>query len=205
MMRIVDTRGQQCPAPLIATRRALKESGNGLSFKVLTDNRTSLENISRFLKDNGIPFIFEEKESIWTITITRAESGLPITNAEDYCKQSVPHFVRGDFVIAFTSDKMGEGDEELGRLLAVNFIKAIKDLEVLPSKLVFYNNGVKLGAKDSPVYEHLKDIESMGVGLFLCATCVNHYSLGDKIEIGTLSNMFEIAQIMASAGKIIKP
>jgi selenium metabolism protein YedF len=100
---------------------------------------------------------------------------------------------------------MGEGEEELGHLLITNFVRAIKDLDVLPSKMVFYNNGVKLGTTGSPVYEHLKEIESMGVSLLLCATCVNFYSLQDKVKIGTLSNIFEIAQALASAGNVVKP
>jgi selenium metabolism protein YedF len=204
-MTIIDTKGQQCPAPLIATKRALKESKTGESFKVLTDNKTSLENISRFLRDNKTEFHVEEKDGIWSISITKLISDKPLTNAEDYCTPDVPHFTQGDFIIAFTSDKMGEGDEELGRLLITNFIKAIKDLEILPKKMVFYNNGVKLGTIDSPVYEHLKEIESMGVGLLLCATCAKFYSLEEKIKIGSLSNMYEIAQEMASAGNIIKP
>ncbi len=45
---------------------------------------------------------------------------------------------------------MGDGDEELGHLLMINFIKAIKDLDILPGKMVFYNKGVTLGAEDSP-------------------------------------------------------
>jgi len=204
-MRIVDTRGQQCPAPLIATKRALKESKTGESFKVITDNKTSYENVARFLKDNRIQFKTEEKEGIWTIIITESTESEPSINAEDYCTTDIPHLKKGDFVIAFTSDKMGEGEEELGRLLITNFIKAIKDLDVLPAKMVFYNNGVKLGVMGSPVYEHLKEIENMGVSLFFCATCVNFYSLQDRVKIGTLSNMFEIAQVLASAGNVVKP
>jgi selenium metabolism protein YedF len=100
---------------------------------------------------------------------------------------------------------MGEGDDELGHLLMSNFIKALKDLEKLPQKMVFYNNGVKLATDDSPVIEHLKDLEKMGVELLLCATCVNHYSLGAKVVAGTLSNMYVIAEVMASAGNIVKP
>jgi len=198
-MLIVDTKGQQCPAPLIATKRALKETKTGESFKVLTDNRTSLENISRFLGDNKMEFSVKETAGIWTMTITKETLDVPLTNAEEYCTTSIPHFSQGDFIIAINSDKMGEGDEELGRLLINNFLKAIKDLEVLPAKIVFYNNGVKLGTTGSPVYEDLKEIESMGVGLLFCATCVRHYSLENKIKIGTLSNMFEIVQVMSSA------
>jgi selenium metabolism protein YedF len=204
-MRIVDTKGQQCPAPLIKTKRALKETKTGESFKVVTDNQTSLNNISRFLNDNKTEFSVEEKAGVWTITIIKGVVTMPLTKPEDYCTPAIPHFIQGDFIIAFTSDKMGEGNEELGRLLIINFIKAIKDLDILPKKMVFYNNGVKLGSVDSPVFVNLKEIENMGVGLFLCATCAKFYSLEEKIKIGTLSNMYEIAQIMASAGNIIKP
>jgi selenium metabolism protein YedF len=204
-MRIVDTKGQQCPAPLIATKRALKEAKTGESFKVLTDNKTSLDNISRFLKDNKTEFSVEETEGVWTITVTKISVNVTLNNAENYCTTEVPHFSQGDFIIVFSSDKMGEGDSELGHLLIANFIKAIKDLEVLPKKMVFYNNGVKLGTVDSPVFEHLREIEKMGVGLLLCATCAKYYSLEEKIKVGSLSNMYEIAQVMASAGNILKP
>jgi hypothetical protein len=71
--------------------------------------------------------------------------------------------------------------------------------------MVFYNRGVFLGRKESSVLELLKDLERMGVMLFLCGTCINHYSLRDEITIGNVSNMFEIAQIMSSAGKVLKP
>lgn len=203
-MSIVDTRGQLCPAPLIAARKALKEAVTGEPITVITDNRTSYENISRYLKDNRIEFRTDENAGIWTLTV-RATGQEPSANAEEYCITSLPHFTQGDFVIAFTSDKMGDGDEELGHLLMTNFIKAVKDLDTLPSKMVFYNKGVCLGAEDSPVYEFLREIQSMGVALYFCATCADHYSLREKIKLGVLGNMFEIAQIMASAGNVVKP
>ena len=61
-MRIVDTRGQLCPAPLIATKRALKETPEGESFMLLTDNQTSFNNVSRFLKDNNTAF---QTSEVW--------------------------------------------------------------------------------------------------------------------------------------------
>jgi selenium metabolism protein YedF len=204
-MQIIDTTGQQCPAPLIATKRALKEAKTGDSLKVITDNLIAFNNISRFLKDNKTVFSFEESNGIWTLTITKTNSDFEATNPEANYTVEVPHFSQGDFIIAFASDKMGDGNEELGHLLMNNFIKAIKDLDVLPGKMVFYNKGVTLGAVDSPVIDQLKEIEKMGVSLLLCATCVKFYSLEEKIKVGTLSNMFEIAQVMSSAGNIVKP
>jgi len=72
-MRIVDTRGQQCPAPILATKRALKEVTNGESFEVLTDKQTSFNNLTRFLKDNKIQFSVEESDGVWTLTIQKEE------------------------------------------------------------------------------------------------------------------------------------
>src|ERR1035437_10195251 len=174
-MRIIDTKGQLCPAPLIATKRALKETPEGESIIVLTDNQTSFNNLCRFLKDNSTDFKVSEADGVWTLTITKISGELPHPNAEDYCTPSVSHFDKGNFVIVFANDKMGEGDPDLGYLLIGNFIKALKDLE------------------------------KMGVELLICATCVNHYKLESILGAGTLSNMYSIAEVMASAGSILKP
>jgi selenium metabolism protein YedF len=204
-MHTVDTKGQPCPAPIIATKKALREAKDGETIMVLTDSRTSLNNLTRFLKDNKAQFSVDEAGGVWTLTITGKSGDIALTDAETYCAVDIPHFSQGDFVIAFTSDKMGEGNDDLGRLLMANFVKAIKDLDELPAKMVFYNKGVELGKDDSPVIEHLRELERMGVQLFLCATCAKFYSLDEKIHIGQLSNMFEIVQIMASSGNVIKP
>ncbi len=204
-MRIIDTKGHLCPAPLIAAKKALKETAGGESFILLTDNQTSFDNLSRFLKDNKADFQVSESESIWTLTITKTTGEVALTNPEDYCAPSISHFEKGNYVVVISSDKMGEGDEELGHLLMANFIKALKDLDELPSKMVFYNNGVKLATKSSPVIEHLRDLEKMGVELMLCATCISHYSLESVVGAGTVSNMYTITEVMASAGNIIKP
>jgi selenium metabolism protein YedF len=204
-MRIVDTKGQLCPAPLIAAKKALKETVEGETFRVLTDNQTSFDNLCRFLKDNGAGFQVDESEGVWTMTVTRISGGNVETRVDEYCIPAISHFEKGNYIVAITSDKMGEGDEELGHLLISNFIKALKDLDKLPQHMVFYNRGVTLAVKNSPVVEHISDLEKMGVEIHLCATCVNHYKLEKSIGVGTLSNMYSIAEIMASAGNIIRP
>ena len=204
-MKIIDTSGQECPAPLIATKRALKDVQTGDALKIITDNQTDFNNICRFLKDNKTIFSFEESNGIRTLTITKQTPEFVNAETEEYFVTEVPHFLKGDFVIAFTSDKMGDGDEELGHLLMINFVKAIKDLDVLPGKMVFYNKGVTLGSEDSPVIDHFKEIEKMGVTFLFCATCAKYYLLEEKIKIGSLSNMFEITQVLSSAGNIVRP
>jgi len=204
-MRIVDTKGQVCPAPLIAAKRALKETAEGETFRVLTDNQTSFDNLCRFLKDNKADFQVSVSAGVWTMTVTRISGDNVETKVEEYCIPAISHFEKGNYVVAITSDKMGEGDPELGHLLIVNFIKALKDLDKLPQHIVFYNKGVTLAVNDSPVIEIIKDLDKMGVEIHLCATCVNYYKLEKNIAVGTLSNMYSIAEIMASAGNIIRP
>ncbi|MGD0754530.1 MAG: sulfurtransferase-like selenium metabolism protein YedF [Bacteroidales bacterium] len=204
-MRIVDTKGQLCPAPLIAAKKALKETAEGESFIVLTDNQTSFDNLRRFLKDNKADFQISESGGVWTLIITKTTGDIVQTKAEEYSTSSISHFEKGNYVVAITSDKMGEGDEELGHILISNFIKALKDLDKLPQHMVFYNKGVTLAVKDSPVVEHIKDLEKMGVEIHLCATCVNHYKLEKDRIVGTLNNMYSIAEIMASAGNVVRP
>ena len=142
---------------------------------------------------------------MWTLTITKTVGDVSQVKAEDYCTTPITHFEKGNYIIVVASDKMGEGDDDLGHLLISNFIKALKDLDKLPQKMIFYNSGVKLVTKNSPVIEHLHDLEKMGVELMLCATCVNHYSLESVIGAGTVSNMYAIAEAMASAGNIVRP
>ena len=204
-MRIVDTKGQLCPAPLIAAKKALKETAVGESFEVLTDNKTSFDNLSRFLSDNKAKFLVRESEGVWTLTVTRLAGDITGAKVEEYCSQVISHFEKGNYVVAITSDKMGDGDAELGHLLIGNFIKALKDLDRLPQHIVFYNKGVTLATNDSQVIEHIKDLEKMGVEIHLCATCVNYYKLESSIAVGTLSNMYSIAEILASSGNVIRP
>ncbi len=204
-MRTVDTRGQLCPAPLIAAKKALREIADGEFLNILTDNSTSYNNLTRFLSDNGMEVQSEENQGTWKLIVKKTSEFSSSRRTDEYCKPEVAHFEKGDFVIVISSDKMGEGDEELGRLLIGNFIKALKDLDKLPAKVIFYNKGVTLAVKGSEHVEHLVQLEKMGVEILLCATCVNHFGLSDKISAGILSNMYTIAEAMASASKVIKP
>jgi len=204
-MKIVDTKGQLCPAPLIAAKRALKESHEGESFEMLIDNQTSFNNVSRFLIDNKTAFISRIENGVWILTISKGSVDISAVSAEDYCTDEVAHFQKGNFVVAITSDRMGEGDPDLGELLIANFIKALKDLDRLPQNIIFYNKGVTLVTGDSPLISHIRDLEQMGVGIYLCATCVNHYGLAERVGAGILGNMFTIAEMLASAGHVIRP
>ena len=176
-MIIADTSGQLCPAPLIATKRALRETAVGESFQVITDSPTSFSYISRFLRDNNVGFSFTESNGIWILTVKKTGSTGETTDPSEYCTIDIPHFSKGSYIVVFSSDKMGEGADDLGRLLMSNFIRAVKELDLLPDKMLFYNSGVHLVSDQSPVAGQLRELEKMGVTLLVCETCTKHYSI----------------------------
>ena len=98
---------------------------------------------------------------------------------------------------------MGEGDEVLGLSLIGNYFKLVLQEDALPKVIAFYNGGVKLVCQGSPVIESLKEIESKGVKLIACKTCLNHFGLLDKIEVGTGGTMIDIIMLQKEAKKVI--
>ncbi len=204
MMKIVDTKGLKCPAPLIKTRQTLNEAAEGESLHIIIDNPASLSNIKRFLKDNNLGFSEKEENGIWTIVVNRGEVLPPMENIKDYCSVEGGHTGK-KVVVAITSDRMGEGDDELGSKLINSFFKVLPLIKPLPEAVVFYNSGVKLAVAGSPVLEFLKEIETKGVQLYLCTTCVDFFSLKDSISVGKISDMYQIINVLNEADLIIRP
>jgi intracellular sulfur oxidation DsrE/DsrF family protein len=71
--------------------------------------------------------------------------------------------------------------------------------------MVFYNTGVKLTVQGSEVLDDLKQLESAGVQLLVCGTCLNYFEIKDKLSAGTVSNMYDILDTMSRAGRLLVP
>ncbi|MBQ0065500.1 MAG: sulfurtransferase-like selenium metabolism protein YedF, partial [Firmicutes bacterium] len=110
-----------------------------------------------------------------------------------------------DFIVAIGSNKMGEGDPALGTALMKAFIFALTKQNQFPTTMLFFNSGAYLTCQDSDVLEDLKTLESKGVEIFTCGTCLNFYGLNEKLAIGSVTNMYDIVEKMEKAGKVVKP
>ena len=71
--------------------------------------------------------------------------------------------------------------------------------------MVFYNGGAKITCEGSDSLEDLKNLESQGVEIVTCGTCLDYYGMKDKLAVGTVTNMYDIVESMNHAGKIVKP
>ena len=109
----------------------------------------------------------------------------------------------GQTVLAVSSDCMGKGDDELGRLLLRNHLHVLAEAERRPDVLVFFNSGVKLAAAGSPALDDLRALAESGAQILLCGTCVNHFELKDSVAVGEISNIYVITEAMLAAAKVI--
>ena len=71
--------------------------------------------------------------------------------------------------------------------------------------MLFYNGGAKLTCEDAPTLEDLKSLEAQGVEILTCGTCLNHYGLSEKLQVGSVTNMYVIAEKMTKASLLVKP
>ena len=110
-----------------------------------------------------------------------------------------------NYVVAVSSDKMGEGSEELGKVLIKAFFFALTQQDELPGTIIFYNGGVKLSTEGSPVLEDLKNLAAQGVEVISCGTCLNFYQLSEKLAVGEVSNMYDIVEHLRKADVVVKP
>ncbi len=106
-------------------------------------------------------------------------------------------------LIQIAQKGMGSGDAELALVLVKNYLKLVAEEEELPRVITFYNQGVELIADGSPVITELKNLQDKGVRLLACKTCLNHFGLLDKVEVGIAGTMMDIIELQKVAEKVI--
>ncbi|MBQ7608139.1 MAG: sulfurtransferase-like selenium metabolism protein YedF [Desulfovibrionaceae bacterium] len=202
-MPILDCRGLTCPQPVVKTKECIAKD-HPRELEVLVDNQASLENVSRFLTKNGYSVANEETTpGSWKITAHGGDAQAPVEDAE-YLACPTPKTVAKTLVL-ITSETLGVGDDTLGSGLMANFLATLSELGDQLWRIVLLNGGVKLSVKEGKALESLKALEAQGVSLLVCGTCLGHYGLLDKKQVGETTNMLDIVTSLSLADKVIRP
>ena len=204
----VDAMGDQCPIPVIKTKKALKEITETTLVEVHVDNEIAVQNLSKMAKQKNLEYKCEKLEEQHYIIKIKAESEgvsiqqkAPAENDKEICYPDR----KSNTVVVLSSNQMGNGSEDLGQILMKGFIFALTELDELPSTVLLYNSGVKLSTEGSNSIEDLKTLQAQGVEILSCGTCLNYYDLTEKLQVGDVTNMYFILEKMAQADKIIRP
>jgi len=56
---------------------------------------------------------------------------------------------------------------------------------------------------DSLVLGELKQLESLGIEILACGTCLSRFQLTDKVAVGQISNMYTLADTLLKAERVV--
>lgn len=190
----IDTRGLGCPKPVINTKKELDKIENGI-VSVTVDNAIAKENIIKLSKSLNCEFnVVKEEDSFIVIHVKKGENVQIESKEENELEDSC---------IFISSDKMGLGNDELGEVLIKGYIYTLTESNPYPKYIVFVNSGVKLTSQNKATIENLKILESSGVEILSCGTCLDYYGLKETLEVGSITNMYNIVDIMKNTSKTI--
>lgn len=199
----VNAIGDACPIPVVKTLNALKELGGAGRVQTLVDNEIAVQNLTRLAESKGCTIETEKRsEKEFCVTITTAGAVAAAENEEISC---IVPAAKKKTVVVVSADHMGEGSEELGRILIKGFLFALTQQEHLPSTVLFYNGGAKLTTEGSASLEDLKTLEANGVEILTCGTCLDYYGLKDKLAVGGVTNMYVIVEKQMQADLVLRP
>jgi len=195
----IDARGLACPEPVLRVRRALAETA-ATAITVLVDDDAPAENVARLARLAGCDVSLEQRADHVAVVLARAAGAAgPAEAALATCGGGA------NVVVLLAADTVGHGDDQLGRLLAIAFVKALKSVAPRPRTIVLMNAGVKLAAEGSELVEALRELEAGGVELLACGTCLDFFHLKEALRAGRVSNMFEIASRLVAADRVVRP
>lgn len=192
MSNIIDCKGLKCPQPVINTKKYFDSIEEG-EATIIVDNEVAKSNILKFAQNNGYKNVVKEEEGLFHIKISK-----------ENCNCQIMSFEGDKFTIVISTDKLGEGEEELGKLLMKSYLYALSESDRIPNDLIFLNSGVKLTTEGSDSFDSLKKLVDRGVNILSCGTCLDFYGIKEKLLLGEISNMYTIVEKMNTADKTIK-
>ena len=192
----IDCRDLACPEPVINTKKSLELLADDSILEVLVNSNASKENVIRFATNEGLSASDEiiEDGSIKITIVKGFACDIETSNEGDKFLNKVL-FIKDDKV----------GDNELGSMLIVGFLKTILELPKLPKTILCVNKAVLLttAPEESDVIGVFKMLEEKGVEIFSCGICLDFYKVSDDLKVGMVGNAYgTVEALLNSEGTI---
>ncbi len=199
-MKTFDARGLACPTPVLETKNIL-ETENSDTIRVTVDNPAAQQNVQRFLESRGFETLLEQQGDDYFISGSR--DSIPPQQTETPASPVSAEKDIQKIMVMCGTDSLGSGDGELGRKLMISFLRTLEEMGEELWQLVFVNSGVKLTIENSEVLDDLKRLERNDTTILVCGTCLTHFELLEKKQVGVTTNMLDIVTAMQLADKVI--
>ena len=206
MEKVLNCKGMACPLPVVNTKKATEEMNTGDVLKVTVDNEIAVQNLLRFASHKGYDASSEKlSESEFIITMVIGESTVSAISVEEEDLTCTPDSRRKGMLVVLSANTMGTGDPKLGTALMKAFVFALTKQDRLPETILCYNTGAYLTCEDADTLDDMKLLESEGVTILTCGTCLDFYGIKDKLAVGGVTNMYDIVERMENARHIVTP
>ena len=204
MEKMIDCRNMACPLPVVNAKKAADELHAGDRLTVLVDNEIAVQNLQRFASGRGYSAAGEKKaDNEYAVVI--AISGAGATQEQEEEITCAVDTRKKGMLVVLSGNVMGTGDAKLGTSLMKAFVFALTKQDRLPETILCYNTGAYLTCQGADTLEDLKLLESEGVTVLTCGTCLDFYGLKEKLAVGGVTNMYDIVERMEAAATIVKP
>ena len=168
--------------------------------KVVT-NTTIAGGEAPFYMTNGTGSLERSIAAYEKMKAEKAAMGAPITQEMESPEMKMPTPVMpaqgvGEKVLLLTKDYLGEGSEELGRNLMKSFLYVLTEADVKPKAIYCINSAVNMLVTGSEHLDNLTALEAAGVTIAGCGICLDFYEVKDKVQVGTITNLYAITESM---------
>ena len=198
--------GMACPLPVVNAKKAIESFEEDGTLTVKVDNDTAVQNLTRLAGQYGFAVSSDKQGDQQYAVVMQVKAGVKAKAGEVPAEAiSCPADHRNGKVVVISGDTMGSGDEKLGKKLMKAFIYALTSQDVLPDKVICYNRGAFLTTEDPDTVRDLQNLEKEGTVIMTCGTCLDYYGLKEKLQVGIISNMYDIVEALMNASSVIKP
>lgn len=192
---VIDTLADSCVVPVTQARRVLETEN---IVEVLVKDESNVQNLENFATKNNYNINIEKKDEHYKVTLEKENT---VSNEQ---QEKVVTKEDDSYIVVINKKIMGHGSEELGTRLIKAYIYALTEQEVLPKKIIFYNDGsVLVDKKRSHVLAELIELENQGVEIVCCGACIDYHNI--ELAVGNPTNMYFIVEDMRKANRIIRP
>ncbi len=198
-MLIIDALGKACPLPVVLAKKQAEQDEKN-AFQILVDNEEAVSNLEKLA--DSLPFSVKTEQKDKTYSLTFLPDSNKVLELAQKNSNKTDHSA---YVVVFSSDKMGEGDDVFSQNLLKNFIFALTENKQLPKAIICYNKGVNITTTDDEnLLSDLNALAQMGVQILSCGLCLEQYQLKDKLKIGEITNMYNIC-LLLTENHVVKP
>ncbi len=182
-MKEIDALGLLCPRPVILAKKLIKEE-KPEEFVVLVDNEIATENLSKMADQLGYDTRVEKEDKVYKVNFKKNKD-----------KKLEQDYSKDEFIVVFSSDELGLGDEEFSKKLLEGFVYSLSEKDQVPTYVVLYNRGVRLSTINENTVADLKKLEARGTTVLSCGLCLGNYNLKEELKVGQVTNMDKIVDL----------